>query len=165
MAIKHAIAAFSALMFLWLAPAQAAHEGHERLSPAYAADVGWHTLAEGRKIAAETNKPMLVDFAVPEGCPRCDFLKNNVYNRDEIVAKINRDFVPIWVDLSRKLTPEEDALGKLYDYNNDCLLLFLSPSGELLKDPEGRRMCFVDKIEPQVFIEYLDHVLRTYISQ
>ena len=80
------------------------------LGPAYAPKVHWHTLAEGRQIAAGNRRPLIVDFAVPEHCSRCRFLQDNVYSRDSIVAKINADFVPVWIDLTGELTTEEREL-------------------------------------------------------
>ena len=47
---------------------------------------------------------------------------------------------------------------KKYDYKSDCLLLFLDYDGNVIKNPEAGRMCFPDKIEPEVFIKYLDSV-------
>lgn len=133
-----------------------------RLGPSYAPLVAWHSLADGREMAAKLNKPMLVDFAVPENCSRCTFLQENVYNRTAIVGKINADFVPIWVDLTGKLTVEEARLGEAFDYRNDCLLLFLDSRGRVIKDPDGRQLCFVDEIEPKEFIGYLDYVINAY---
>jgi hypothetical protein len=91
------------------------------------------------------------------------FLENNVYNKDEIVRKINTDFIPVWIDLSGKMTPEEKTLGELYDYENECLLLFLDHAGNVIHDPEGKKMCFTDRIPTKVFIEYLDYVRGMYI--
>ena len=95
--------------------------------------VKWLPLKEGMERARVEKKPMLVDFAVAKGCPRCDFLQKNVYSKDEIVRKINSDFVSILIDLSKKLTPEEKALGEKYDYKSDCLLLFLDYEGNVIK--------------------------------
>ncbi|RJQ40681.1 MAG: thioredoxin family protein [Nitrospiraceae bacterium] len=124
----------------------------------YAEKVKWFSLKEGKERAMAEKKPMLVDFAVAKGCPRCDFLQKNVYSKDEIVKKINSDFVPIFIDLSKKLSPEEKVLGEKYDFKNDCLLLFLDYNGNVIKEPEAGQMCFADKIEPEVFIKYLDGV-------
>ncbi len=137
---------------------------HEKLGAEYARDVNWHTLEEGGKIALAEKRPLVVDFGVPERCPRCEFLENNVYNRKEITDKLNSDFVPIWIDLSKELTPEEKALGEKFDYQNECLLLFLDHKGNIIKDPEGKKMCFVDSIPPQVFIDYLDYVKEKYTT-
>jgi hypothetical protein len=142
---------------------QTAHSGHGIMGPAYAPAVNWHTLEEGQRIAALERKPMIIDFAVPKDCSRCAFLQNNVYNRDEIVSKINADFVPIWINLTKKLTPEERALGESFNFEDDCLLLFCDADGNIIKDPEGVQMCFADKIEPEVFVNYLDYVRNNYV--
>ena len=129
----------------------------------YAPAVNWHTLEAGREMALMEKKPCLVDFAVPVDCDRCDFLQENVYSKEEIVAKINAEFVPVLIDLSGKLTPEEMALGEKYDFQNDCLMLFLNHEGEVIKDPEGTQMCFADQIGPEAFMEYLDYVVKEYL--
>lgn len=124
----------------------------------YAEKVKWHSLKDGMVKAKAEKKPALVDFGIIKGCPRCEFLLKNVYNNDEIVKKINSDFVPVFIDLGKELTREEKSLGEKYDYKNDCLLLFLDSEGNIIKDPEGKHMCFMDKVEPEVFIKYLDNV-------
>jgi len=129
----------------------------------YAEDVNWKSLKDGRKLAKKEKKPMLVDFAVPEDCDRCDFFQNNVYNKKEITDKINSDFVPVWVDLNGPLTMDEQALGDKFDFKNDCLTLFLDYKGRIIEDPDGMKMCFVDEIEPEVFMEYLDYVRAEYV--
>lgn len=82
-----------------------------------------------------------------------------IYSKDEIVKKINRDFIPILIDLSKTLTAEEETLGEKYDYQDDCLLLFLDHHSEVMPHKDGRDMCYAEKIEPQAFIEHLDYVL------
>lgn len=124
----------------------------------YAEKVNWHSLKDGMAKARLEKKPLLVDFGVVKGCPRCEFLQKNVYSSDKIVEKINSDFIPVFIDLGKDLTPEEKALGEKYNYKSDCLLLFLDYEGNVIKDPEGGKMCFADKVEPEVFIKYLEQV-------
>ena len=131
----------------------------------YAEKVNWHSLKDGLKKARVEKKPLLVDFGVVKGCPRCQFLIKNVYNNDEIVKKINSDFVPVFIDLNKDLTSDEKALGERYDYKGDCLLLFLDSEGNVIKDPEGGKMCFADKVEPEVFIKYLEQVKNAAIKK
>jgi hypothetical protein len=134
--------------------------------PTYAEDVNWHTLAEGKELARTQKKPMVVDYAVPKGCDRCDFLQDNVYSQKEIVDKINADFIPIWINLdqsSRQMTEEEKRLGEKYDYNKDCLLLFLDHEAKVITDPEGKKFCFAEEVEPEDFNSYLDHVRTMYV--
>jgi thioredoxin-related protein len=128
----------------------------------YAWKVHWKSLDDGMKIASSEGKPMLVDFGVHEGCERCEFMQKNVYSSDKIVDKINRDFVPIFIDLGEDLTPDERALGERHDYHDECLLLFLDHQKEPFFNEAGGKMCFVEQIEPDVFIRYLDYVINIY---
>lgn len=123
-----------------------------------AGDVKWMSLKEGSEKARTEKKPMVVDFFFGEGCPRCVKLVQNVYKHPTIVSRLNNDFVPVMVDLSKKLTAEEEALGNAHDYKNDCLLLFLDPDGNVVKDPMGKKLCFVEDLDPEIFGKYLDMV-------
>ncbi len=68
------------------------------------------------------------------------------------------DFIPIRIDLTKKLSKEEQKLGDKYEFKNDCLLIFLDRSGDLVKDAKGKKLCFIDKVDPDEFIKYLDTV-------
>lgn len=145
---------------------QGMHGDHASGVHAYAKDVNWHSLAEGRELARSQRKPMVVDFAVPAGCDRCEFLQDNVYSQKEIVDKLNADFIPIWVNLDQSahaLTEEERALGRKFEFNNDCLLLFLDHEEKVIQDPEGKQFCFAEEVEPEVFNSYLDYVRTMYV--
>ena len=122
------------------------------------ASVTWLSLKDGAEKARAEKKPMIVDFFFGKGCSRCELLQKNVYDDPAISKKIMADFVPIRVDLTKPLTREEEALGNKFDYKNDCLLLFLDDKGELFLDKAGKRLCFIDKVDPEWFIDYLDQV-------
>ena len=127
--------------------------------PAFAVPAGevkWNSLNDGTARAKAEKKPIIVDFFFGKGCPRCEKLEKYIYSDPKIAKKINDDFVPIFVDLTKPLSKEEDELGKKYDYKNDCLMLFLDYDMNILKDPSGKKMCFVDHVEPDIFINYLD---------
>lgn len=98
----------------------------------YARKVNWKSLEEGLKILESLKKPLLVDFGVEEGCHSCEFLQKNVYSNDEIAEKINSHFIPIFINLANPLTSQEITLGDKYDYENDCLLLFLDHKSEVI---------------------------------
>ena len=91
-----------------------------KINHKYALKVNWHSLKEGLRISGTLKKPLLVDFGVEEGCHRCKFMQKNVYGNDEILQKINSDFVPVFIHLNKYLTPQEIALGEKYDYKEDC---------------------------------------------
>ena len=122
------------------------------------AEVIWHSIKEGTAKAKVEKKPMIVDFFFGKGCPRCEKLQKNVYDNAEISKKIMDDFVPVRVDLSKKLTPEEKAFGDKFEFKEDCLLLFLDYNGNVIAGPGGLRLCFVDNVEPAFFIEYLEFI-------
>lgn len=121
-------------------------------------DVRWSSLKDGMAKAKAEQKPMIVDFFYGKGCSRCEKLEKGVYANPRIAKKINDDFVPILIDLSKPLSNEEKDLGNKYDYKNDCLMLFLDSGMNIIKDPTGKQMCFVDNIEPEIFISYLDMI-------
>jgi thioredoxin-related protein len=121
-----------------------------------AGDVKWFSLAEGMAKAKAEKKPLIVDFFYSKDCPRCAKLEQNIYSEPKIAKKINDDFVPVFIDLTKPLSKEEEDLGNKFDYKKDCLMLFLDYDMNILKDPSGKKMCFVDHIEPDVFNGYLD---------
>ena len=132
-------------------------------SYSYAADgVKWFSMQEGFAKAKIEKKPLIVDFFYGKGCPRCEKLQKYVYSDPIISKKIMDDFVPIRIDLTKPLTEEEDALGKKFDYKMDCLLLFLDHNGEVISDSKGKRLCFVDNVEPEWFVSYLDMIKKKY---
>jgi thioredoxin-related protein len=133
-------------------------EKHTSVGADYAKAVKWTTLADGLELARKSHKPLYVDFGMPGGCSRCEFLKNNVYNRQKITDKINADFVPVWINLGKELTEQEESIGKRFEYEGECLLLFLDPEGNILTDLEGKKMCYRDNVEPEVIIKHLDSV-------
>jgi thioredoxin-related protein len=126
-------------------------------APAYA-EVKWLSLQEGMEKAKSEKKPMIVDFFYGMECPRCEALQKGVYDEPSISKKIMDDFVPVRINLKKELTREEEELGNKFDYKKDCLLLFLDSSGNVIKDPLGKRLCFIDTVEPKQFIEYLDMI-------
>src|SRR5208283_5911076 len=79
------------------------------------AEIHWSTLDEGLKTGASQHKPLIVDFFYGKGCPRCEFLQKQVYDNPAIAKKISDNFVPVRVDLTKKLTAEETAFGNRYD--------------------------------------------------
>ena len=119
-------------------------------------DVKWFSLQDGMAKAKAEKKPVIVDFFFGAGCPRCEKLEKFIYSDPKIAKKINDDFIPIFIDLTKQVSKEEEELGNKYDYKNDCLMLFLDYDMNILKDPSGKKMCFIDHIEPDIFIGYLE---------
>ncbi len=128
------------------------------LNPAHGGDekIRWYKLYEGRKKARAERKPMVVDFSMPYNCHRCMAMEKNIYSNTLIIDKLNRDFVPVKIDLSEELDFQERGLGEEYDYKHDCLLLFLDYRGKVVKDASGQRLCFTEAVTPEQFLEYLE---------
>lgn len=124
--------------------------------------IQWYSLKDGLEKAKQEKKPSIVDFWYGEGCPRCARLQKDIYSDPLIVKKIMDDFIPIKVDLTKALTEEEEALGNKYEYKHECLLLFLDHNGEVLSDSGGKRLCFIDSLDPEWFVSYLDTIRRSY---
>lgn len=128
-------------------------------SVAHGADgVPWLTLKAGYEKAKLEKKPLLVDYFYGTGCLRCENLVKEEYENPEIIKKITTDFIPVRVDLTKELSPEEEQLGEKYDYKKDCLLLFLDADGNILKDDTGKHLSCATMIDPEMFIQYLDKV-------
>jgi len=125
-------------------------------------EIKWFSLNEGMEKAKAEKKPMIVDFYFGKGCPRCEALQKGVYNNPTIAKKIMDDFIPIKIDLTKKLSDEEKKLGNQYQYKNDCLLLFLDDKANIIKDPGGKSLCFVNNVDPEWFVKYLDMIKASY---
>lgn len=123
--------------------------------------IHWHSLAEGSKLAKEQRKPIVVDFFVSEGCPRCARMIKEVYSDEKVIEIMNADFIPVRINLAGELTEEERQLGEAHDYRHDCLLLFLDSEGKVIEQPGGKKLCFADYVGPDWFVEYLKYVKKT----
>jgi thiol-disulfide isomerase/thioredoxin len=128
----------------------------------FADEIQWYSLKEGTEKAINEKKPTIVDFWFGVECPRCVRLQEDVYNNPIIAKKIMADFIPIRIDLSKPLSPEEEPLGEKFDYKSECLLIFLDHEGEVLSDSQGKRLCFIDTVDPDWFVSYLDMVKNSY---
>jgi len=123
---------------------------------AAAQEINWYKLSEGKQLAKEQKKPMMVDFYYSGECPRCRQM-DEVYRNPEIVGKLNADFISIRIELSGAISKEEDELGQKYGYGHDCLLLFLDYNGDVIEEA-GQRLCFVQAVDEKWFLEHLDLV-------
>ena len=124
--------------------------------------VRWYSLKEGMEKAKNEKKPSIVDFFYGEGCPRCERLQKNIYSDPLISKKIMDDFIPIKIDLTKPLSVEEEAFGNKFEFKHECLLLFLDHNGEVISDPGGKRLCFMDSLDSEWFVGYLDMIKNSY---
>jgi thioredoxin-related protein len=159
-------ALFAILPLFLLACATGGHgnhgTSHHRVegSPASDIPIDWYSLSEGRAIALEQKMPMMVDFYAPEGCYRCEKYSKYLWSNPEIVEMVKQDFILVRINLMANMTSEEIAFGRKYDYDYNCMLIFLDCNGDIIEDVSGKNMCFVDYVEPDWFRKHLDRALE-----
>ena len=128
-------------------------------------EIKWYNLKEGVALARKLQRPCVVDFYFPGGCRRCSRFSQTVYSDLRVIKKMNSEFIPIRINLARPLTPQEQALGKRFKYNHECLLLFLDEEGNIIEDLTGKQLCFTDYVEPERFLKYLDLALKKALKK
>ncbi len=150
------------LPFIIGACATGGSTAHLRVKGASGSDIPleWLPLAEGKRVALERQKPILVDFYVPEGCGRCDRMAKHLYNDPEIARYIEENFILVRINIEADMSRDEIELGRRYDYNYSCLLVFLNYRGDVIGDAAGQRMCFPDFVEPAWFKKYLSRAVE-----
>jgi hypothetical protein len=121
--------------------------------------VQWRTLKEGKSEARERNMPVLVDFYVTENCPRCEALDREVYVNIYITNKINEKFVPVRVDLDKKISREEQALMDELKTGGECVLAFLNADGTIIKDSKGATISSMEMLPPNKYNWFMDQAL------
>ena len=121
--------------------------------------VQWRTLTEGKKEARSRNMPVLVDFYVEHNCPRCEALDREVYINMYITNKINEKFVPVRVNLDKRIGPEERALVDTLNTGGECVLAFLNADGTVIKDSKGATISSMEMLPPNKYNWFMDQAL------
>lgn len=154
--MKKPFALAMSVVVIWLSGC--AHAPARTAAPS--GQINWYRLSEGERIAKQEKKPMVVDFASGAGCPRCEAMGKGAYKDPGVISMLNKDFVPIKIDLDKPITSEELALGNRFGFRQDCLLLFLDYNGNPIADPVEGKLCFVDVVNAKDFRKYLIDALR-----
>jgi len=76
-------------------------------SSALCSELSWSGYGDGLKAASDTGKIALVTFST-SWCTECKKMERDVLSREDVIAKINADFVPVKVDGDR----QNDIAGK-----------------------------------------------------
>lgn len=72
-----------------------------------AASFNWEKdYSEAVKKAKEQNKPLLVMVSSPI-CPECNYMKNNVFIKDEIKNLVNGKYITFQFDIEDKTIPKQ----------------------------------------------------------
>lgn len=123
-------------------------------------EVHWRTLEAGRSEAAVRQMPVLVDFYFGEGCHRCMAFDQKIYASPAIAARVNKNFVPVRVDLTGELTAAENELSERLATGGECMLAFLDSTGRIITDQQRQMICTMQMITPEQFLDYLDKALQ-----
>lgn len=82
-----------------------------------------------RSLAQTTAKPMLLVFSAA-WCPPCNVMKHDVWPDHEVETVVNRDFVPLYLDVDEQST---DAIAERYGVGGIPAVLVVNAEGTVLR--------------------------------
>lgn len=96
--------------------------------------VEWFTDAqEAERVAREKKLPMIVDFGAA-WCAACKDLDAFLFSDPRFIAKANRDFIPLRVDVTAD-TAENNRKMDAFGIQSLPTIVFVSRDGKVLRDP------------------------------
>ena len=111
-----------------------------------AAKAGWTTdFSAAQKKAADTGKPMLLDFTGSDWCPPCKMLNKQVFSKPAFLDYAAKNLVLVKLDFpNNKPQPEavkkqNRRLLKEYEVSGFPTIILLSPDGKVVDRRSGYR--------------------------
>ena len=104
--------------------------------------------------ARQAQKPVIIDFSAA-WCTPCRALEELTFHHRDVVAKANRDFVMVKVDLTQKGNPAYTRLLSLYGIKGVPTLIFLDGQG---KEREDLRL--VDYLPPEQMLSRMGAAMK-----
>lgn len=95
------------------------------------AQINWASSYDAALVKAAKEKKNVMVMLSKEGCPACEYMENNVFEEQMIEDMINKNFVPVHLDVHKDKIPSE--LG----YIGTPTFHFLNTKGEKLKRYDG----------------------------
>ncbi len=95
------------------------------------AQINWAPSYDAALAKAAKEKKNVMVMLSKEGCPACDYMENNVFEEQVIEDTINKNFIPVHLDIHKDKVPLE--LG----YIGTPTFHFLNAKGEKLKRYDG----------------------------
>jgi len=124
--------------------------------------IGWVPYDEGLAVAKRTNKHMFVDFTAT-WCGWCKKMEKETFNRPEVIAMLNNNFIPIkvWGDLDNSLNIDgykisEKEFAKSRGVQGYPTFVFETPAREAITSFSGYR-------DAATLMNYLNQV-KKYID-
>lgn len=105
----------------------------------------------GVEIAAETDRPMMVDFTA-DWCAACKELEAEVFHHEDVRGRLGTDFVIVKVDLDAENDGNQKAFAN-FGFGGLPAVAFVSPDGDYLDGPS-----FEGKLSVEQFNAKLDAV-------
>jgi len=133
--------------------------------PAPTETIAWRTLEAGKREALEKNMPVLVDFFYGTGCSRCMAVQRDIYNDPDLVAMINREFIPVRVWLTAPLSPEEKKLSDELKNGEECILAFLDSHGQVIKDKRDKYISSMGMLPAKEYRRYMELALEQITNE
>ncbi len=127
------------------------------------AELKWLTdFEEGQKVAAETNKPLLVNFTGSDWCHWCIQLKGEVFDEESFTA-VEEDYVLVELDFPK----DEKIISPEQRGKNEALAHRLEVRGfptVILFEPKGRPFARTGyhKGGPKAYLEHLDEISKPF---
>ncbi len=86
--------------------------------------VCWLAYQKALELRQESQKPLVIFFHAP-WCYMCRKMKRRVFSRSQLAAILNRDFLPVSVDVTR-----QPRLKEKFKVSGLPTLIFLDPEGK-----------------------------------
>lgn len=116
------------------------------LAPLGFASIEWHTDFEAaKKLAAEKDRPLFVEFTGSDWCIWCVRLNDEVFSKEEFQAFVRENFIMVKLDFPRNIEQSEAQrdqnrrLMQQYGVQGFPTILLMDPKGEVFARTGYRR--------------------------
>jgi thiol:disulfide interchange protein len=92
--------------------------------------IAWiNDFEQARRLSKETGKPMLIDFTA-SWCPPCQVMKHEVWSAPEVVALVEKGYIPVLLDIDRQ---ENQTIAQNYSVSSIPAIFVTDAQGRTLR--------------------------------